>query len=150
VTIAYSLNTRDRHGLLFAMMRTFASDNSRIAFEGNLATTELYGLAGASYEETTILKRNTIAPRLDFVILPLALGRVPAIQKAIQSKVAFSGDRGIVHVQIEANGELVFGAYDNFHEETVLVYGPIEAAVLDDLVATKTLRTYAPVQERRL
>ena len=48
VTNAYSLDTRDRPGLLFAMMRTFASDRSRIAFEGNLATTELYGLEAAS------------------------------------------------------------------------------------------------------
>jgi hypothetical protein len=64
--------------------------------------------------------------------------------------VAFNGDRGIIHVQIEANGQLVFGAYDNFHPETVLVYGPIETAVLDDLVTIRTLRSYAPVLERQL
>ncbi|MGA7312840.1 MAG: hypothetical protein WBX22_02615 [Silvibacterium sp.] len=33
-TNAYSLDTRDRPGLLFAMLRTFASDQSRIADGG--------------------------------------------------------------------------------------------------------------------
>lgn len=146
---AYSLDTRDRPGLLFAMMRTFASDQSRIAFEGNLAATELYGLRGASYEETPILKRATTAPRLDFVVLSLVPARVPEIEKAIRSKIAFGQYRGIIHVQIEANGELAFGVYDNFHPETVLVYGPIETAVLDGLVAARTLRSYAPVSKRR-
>lgn len=132
------------------MMRTFASDNSRIAFEGNLAATELYKIEGASYQETACLKRNTIAPRFDFVVLPLALPHIPAIQKAILSKLPFSGDRGIIHAQIEVNGELVFGAYDNFHPETVMLYRPIERAVLDDLVTTRILRSYTLVQEKQL
>ncbi len=140
---AYSLDTRDRPGLLFAMMRMFAADQSRIAFEGNLATTRLYRLEGAAYEETPTLKRATTAPRLDFVVLPLIPARVTDIEEAIRSRVAFDGYRGIIHVQIEANGELAFRAYDNFHPETVMIYGPIERATLDDLVANKTLRSYA-------
>jgi len=127
------------------MMRTFASEQSRIAFEGNLAATELYRFEGSSYDETEILKRATIAPRLDFVVLPLALARVPQIQKAIESRIAFGGNRGIIHVQIEAGGELVFGAYDNFHRDTVVVKGAIDKAVLDDLVKNRTLKSYAPV-----
>lgn len=145
----YSLDTRDRPGLLFAMMRTFASDQSRIAFEGNLAATELYGLEGASYEETAILKRATTAPRFDFVVLPLVVDRVPEIQKAIRSKIAFSGYRGIAHVQIEADGVLVFGAYDQFHRETVVEIGTIETSVLDALVKARTLRSYAPAPSRQ-
>jgi hypothetical protein len=147
VTDAYSLDTRDRPSLLFAMMRTFASDRARIAFEGNLAATELYTLEGASHDETEVLRRATTAPRLDFVVLPLRVSRVAEIQKAIQSKVAFDGDRGIVHVQIEADGKRVFGAYDNFHRDTVVVNDPIELAVLNDLVKTRTLRSYAPVSK---
>lgn len=105
---------------------------------------ELYRLQGTSYEETPILKRATTAPRLDFVVLPLVPGRVAEIEKAIRSKIAFGEYRGI----IEANGGLAFGAYDNFHPETVLVYGPIETAVLDSLVATGRLRSYGPVSKR--
>jgi hypothetical protein len=148
VTNAYSLDTRDRPALLFGMMRTFSSEQSHIAFEGNLAATELYTLEGASYDETEILKRATIAPRLDFIVLPLVPARVPEIQRAIRSKIAFDGYRGIIHVQIEADGELVFGAYDNFHRETVMVYGTIETSVLDDLVKARTLRSYAPALKR--
>ena len=143
---AYSLDTRDRPGLLFAMMRMFASDHSHIAFEGNLATTELYRLEGAAYEETSVLKRATTAPLLDFVVLPLVPARIPEVEKAIRSKVAFGGYRGIIHVQIEANGKLAFGAYDNFNPDTVTIYGPIEKAALDDLVAKRTLRSYAQRQ----
>ena len=131
------------------MMRTFASDHSRIAFEGSLASTELYGLEGVSYEETEILKRATIEPRLDFVVLPLIAARLVEIQNAIQSKIAFAGNRGIIHVQIEADGELAFGAYDNFHRDSVVLNGTIEPAALDDLVKTRMLRSYAAAPSRR-
>jgi hypothetical protein len=150
VTDAYSLDARDRPALLFSMMRTFASELSHIALEGNLAATELFTLEGASYDETEVLRRATIAPRLDFVVLPLVPTRVPEIQQAIRSKIAFSGYRGIIHAQIEACGELVFGAYDNFHRETVMVYGTIERSLLDGLVKARTLRSYAPVLKRAL
>jgi hypothetical protein len=143
---AYSVETRDRPGLLFAMMRTFASNHGQIAFEGNLAGTELYALEGAAYGETPILKRATTAPCLDFVVLPLTPARVPEIEKAVRSKIAFGGYKGIIHVQIEANGELAFGAYDNFHAETVMIYGQVGKAALDDLVANGTLRSYTQRQ----
>ena len=110
VSDGYLLDTCDRPGLLFAMMRTFASERSHIAFEGNLASTELFRLVGGSHEEMGILKRATIAPQLDFVVLPLSPSRVPEIEKAIRSKVAFAGYRGIIHAQIESDGEIVFGA----------------------------------------
>jgi hypothetical protein len=39
---------------------------------------------------------------MDFLVLPLTPATVPAIEKAIFSKVAFKGYAGIVHVQINA------------------------------------------------
>ena len=147
MTTRYRLDTRDKPALLFAMMRTFASEQSRIAFEGNLANTELFRLNGASHDETGVLRRATTAPALDFLVLPLVPARVPEIVTAIRSKVAFAGYRGIIHVQIESNGEIVFGAYDNFDRESVVVNGPISTNVLDDLVVHRTLRTYSPVSK---
>jgi len=145
VPIRYRLDARDRPNLLFAMMRTFASEQSRIAFEGSLANTELYRLGGGSFDETEVLKRATTAPQIDFVVLPLTPTRVPEIEKAIRSKIAFAGYRGIIHVQIEAEGEIVFGAYDNFGKDCVVVNGTISTDVLDDLVKGRALRSYSPV-----
>jgi len=127
------------------MMRTFASEHSHIAFEGNLASTELFRLVGAAHEETGILKRATIAPQLDFVVLPLIPPRVPEIEKAIRSKVAFAGYRGIVHVQIESDGEIVFGAYDHFGPDCVVVNAIVTTSILDDLVKARVLRGYSAI-----
>jgi hypothetical protein len=143
VALGFALNTRDKPGLLFAMMRTFASDQSRIAFEGNLAGTELFRLLDASHEEIGNLKRATIAPPLDFVVLPLPPSRVPEIEKAIRSKIAFAGYKGIIHVQIERQGEIAFGAFDNFGPETVFVYGALSEEALDDLVGNRILKSYS-------
>lgn len=149
VTTRYRLDTRDKPTLLFAIMNAFASEQSHIAFEGNLASTELFKLEGASYEETAKLKRATTSPKLDFIILPLTATRVPAIEKAIRSKVAFAGNRGIVHVQIETNDEIVFGAYDNFDRESVVVNGAIPTHLLDELVKSRTLRSYTSIFEKQ-
>lgn len=62
---------------------------------------------GAQFEETDLLRRGTLQPQLDFVVLPLTSVSLPAIVKAIDSKVAFSGYAGIVHVQIEKHGRLL-------------------------------------------
>jgi hypothetical protein len=129
------------------MMRAFASEQSRIAFEGNLASTDLFRLVGGSHEDTGILKRATIAPKLDFVVLPLAPSRVPEIEKAIRSKVAFAGYDGIIHVQIESEGEIVFGAHDNFGRDCVVVNAIVKTSILDDLVKARILRGYSPISK---
>lgn len=149
VTTRYRLDTRDKPELLFAMMRRFASEQSRIAFEGNLARTEPFRLEGVSYDETGTLRRATTAPRLDFLVLPLTPVGVSEIEKAIRSKIAFAGDKGIIHVQIESEGEIVFGAYDNFGKESVVVTGSISIDTLDDLGKDRTLRSYVPVSNSR-
>ena len=145
----YTLDTRDKPNLLFAMMRTFASEQSSIAFEGNLASSELFKLEGGSHDEVGVLRRATTAPQLDFLILPLLPTRVAEIEKAIRSKIAFSGYKGVIHVQIAVNDEIVFGAYDNFGRESVVVYGAISPDVLDDLVKVQTLRSYSPSLKAR-
>ena len=67
----FRLHTKHKPELLFAMMRTLAHDDARISFEGRLAHTELVKFAGASLDETKVLKRNTTSPTMDFVVLPL-------------------------------------------------------------------------------
>jgi hypothetical protein len=147
VSTSYSLDTRDKPSLLFSMMRTFASEQSSIAFEGNLASSELFTIEGGSHDEVGVLRRVTTAPQLDFLVLPLLPTRLPETEKAIRSKIAFSGYKGIIHVQIAVKDEIVFGAYDNFGRESVVVNDAISPDVLDDLVKAQTLRSYSPAME---
>ena len=48
----YSLYTRDRHGLLNAMMSALASDTTKISFEGTLSHTDLLRIAGVTHDES--------------------------------------------------------------------------------------------------
>jgi len=141
----YRVDTRNKPRLLFAMMKVFGADGTRIAFEGNLVNTGLFGMDGCSYEETGALKRATTAPRLDFVTLPLTPERGTEIERAIDSKISFSGYDGIIHVQIEIHGEIVFAAYDNFSRDSVMVTGSVPTSVLDELVLARVLRGYTSV-----
>ena len=115
-----------------------------ISFEGQLSQTELVKIAGASFSETQLLKRNTTSPRMDFVILPLTPTSVSAIEEAVISKVAFNGNAGIVHLQIERQGHLAFAAYDQFHEGCVWVSSDVSASALADLVEKQVLYSYEP------
>jgi hypothetical protein len=145
MTSVYRLDPRLRPQLLFAMMKLLAGERSRIAFEGNLSSSGLFRLEGASFEANGMLKRATLAPRLDYVILPLAQARIAEIEKAIHSKIAFDGCKGIIHVQIESEGEIAFAAYDNFSRDCVVVNAMVPTTVLDDLVEARILRGYSPV-----
>ena len=140
----FRLHTKHKPELLFALMRTLAREDARISFEGRLSHTELVKIAGASLNETEVLKRNTTSPRMDFVVLPLTPGTAPEIEKAIVSKVAFKDYAGIVHVQIERQGRLAFLACDHFHEDCVWVSEAVPATFLAELVKNRVLYSYSP------
>jgi hypothetical protein len=139
--VAYCLDTRHRPRLLIAMMRFLAAEDSKISFEGRLSQTELARLDGVTDEETGVLKRATIQPKLDFLVLPLTQQKIAAIEKAIVYKIAF-GQSGIIHVQIERNRKVAFAAYDSFHRETVVAYSAVPIALLQELTEAKVLRNY--------
>lgn len=61
------------------------------------------------------LKRNTLRPKQDFVIVLLEPSTVEKIIPAIGGSVP----KAILHIQIEKNGVLQFGAYDNFYPECI-------------------------------
>ena len=82
----YQLDTRDRPRLLVAMMRALASDESKISFEGELSRTELARIVGVVHEETGVLRKNTLWPKLDFLVLPLTPRSLATIEKAITPK----------------------------------------------------------------
>jgi hypothetical protein len=93
--------------------------NAYISFEGNLQHFNLVKFAGASDNETAILKRNTIWPRQDFVVISLE----PSMGQRILAAISGAVPKRILHIQIEKHGVLQLGAYDNFHPDC-LVWGP--------------------------
>jgi hypothetical protein len=99
---------RDKRRFLIAAMQELAG-TARPSFEGDLSSTAVGHLAGASVDETEILKRNTRWPKQDFVVLPLETDIVEAIIAAVGGTVP----RGILHIQIEKGNRLELGLYDN-------------------------------------
>jgi hypothetical protein len=100
---------RDQRKFLIAAMTELAG-NARLSLEGDLSATRVLNLAGASVDETSILKRNTTWPEQEFVVLPLEADLIQAIIVGIGGTVP----RGILHIQIEKSGQLELGLYDNF------------------------------------
>jgi hypothetical protein len=61
---------RDKRRFLAAALAELAGD-AQVSFEGDLSMTSLSDVPGASNDETQVLKRGTLWPKQDFVVLPL-------------------------------------------------------------------------------
>lgn len=142
----YRLDTRDRPGLLFAMMQALAADDCRISLEGRLSQTGLAQLEGVTNDEDAVLRRATLQPKLDFFVLQLTPKSLPTITKAIASKIAF-GERGIIHVQMVRAEKMAFAAYDGFDRESVVAYSAVSRELLDELTRMRILRSYERVSK---
>jgi hypothetical protein len=133
----YSVTVHKRRELLLAMMKELAGD-AHISFEGNLQGFGILNFPGATFEETNILKRNTIWPRQDFVVVPLEPLHVEVILNAIGG----TPNRKILHIQIEKDGRLEFSAYDNFGLDLAATGGFVRPESLDALIASGVLKSY--------
>jgi hypothetical protein len=134
------IDARDKPGLLIAIMREF-TNQSHISFEGSLRDLAFYGWPNAAYTETAVLRRQTISPKLDFVVVPLTELSVEEIWREL-SKKDHLVHQGIVHVQIEHNGRLAFGGYDNFHRDCTVAYSSVLLGLLENLKARGVVRDY--------
>lgn len=137
-TVGQRWATSNKTRLLEAVMEGLAG-SARISFEGDLRNTRLSRFAGASVGETEALKRNTLSPVQDFVILPLEPEAVPEILKAIGGVVP----RSVLHVQIEKAVRLEFGAYDNFSPDCLFLGPALKHDFVEGLLADGVLRPYA-------
>ena len=118
--------------------------NAHISLEGNLKRCVFGPELRTPSSETDLLKRSTEWPKLDFVVLPLEEGSVDPILKQILQ----AGFHDIIHIQIEKDGRIQFGAYDNFHPECVVIGDMVlPEDVLQELVAKHTLRSFGPVRK---
>lgn len=131
----------DKRRLLLALIEDLARD-ARISFEGDLHGLALFHIPDASDESTPTLRRNTRWPKQDFVIVPLE----PPMGKKIMAAIGGTLPNAIIHIQIEKNGSLQFGAYDNFHPECIYWGSTVKQAVIESLISQGIIRPYT---ERR-
>lgn len=65
----YYLDVKHPVRLVAAVLQR-ACGNAEVSFEGDLSAVSFDGIDGASHRPTLVLKRNTIHPKHDFVVLP--------------------------------------------------------------------------------
>lgn len=135
---------RDKPGLLIAMMRALAGE-AHISLEGDLRRIDLTGIAPIGAAETS-LGRQTFSPTLDFVVLPLTSETQPLIWSRLSVADHLAAD-GIIHTQIEKNGRLAFGAYDNFHRDCVGASDAVPVHLLEKLKESGVIRSFGPAME---
>jgi hypothetical protein len=144
-TTSHLVNVRDKAAFLRRLMIELAS-NAQISLEGDLSGCRFDDGIVVTREETAILKRNTLSPVQDFVVLRLAPETVQTILKQV---TAVGLNRAIIHVQIERNGVLELAAYDNFDGECVMTGPYVSPALLDELKNVKVLREFRETSSRR-
>jgi hypothetical protein len=135
------LDTRDKPGLLWAFLHHFVG-RATVCFEGNLGGLELELIPGAGTAETPILRRQTVRPVLDFVTFPITESSIHTLKRTLARPGLFKDCGPIIHVQIEHDGTLAFGAFDNFHRECVIANPPTPESLLQELKARGTLRDF--------
>ncbi len=126
---------RKKGQLLLALMDELEG-NAHVSFEGDLRSLPLLSYPGASSEPTDALKRNTVWPKQDFVVAPLELSSSKKIYAALGGVVP----KTVLHVQIEKNGVLQFGAYDNFHPQCIYFGSAVASQLLESLVSNDILQ----------
>jgi hypothetical protein len=133
------VDVRQPAPFLRRIMRELAGD-ARLSLEGTFSGASFQGEAIVSREPNDILKRNTTAPVLEFLLLRLQ----PELVDGIFSQISRIGLReDIVHVQIEKGGRLELVAYDNFHPQCVVTGPAVPAEVLAELQAAGVIRGFA-------
>lgn len=110
----------------------------RTSHEGDLHGLRLLSMPGASDEPTEALKRNTLWPKQDFIVLPLE----PAMSEAIISAIGRTVPKAIIHIQIEKGGLIKFGAYDNFHPQCIFIGSAVREEVVEALISNRVIRPY--------
>ena len=89
------------------------------------------------------LNRNTIWPRLDFIVLRLEPETVaPILKQAMSAGIK----RGIRHIQIESNGMKQLGAYDNFDPECVVTGSQVSPGLLEAMKVAGIIRSFKPAK----
>jgi hypothetical protein len=116
----------------------FFAGSAHISFEGIFALDSFATTWGATTESNDILKRNTLAPKTNFLVLPLEQETKEVITRTVLPQIGLR--RNVHHIQIEKDGQLVLGVYDSLQH--CWIAGRIQAADLESLKASGVVRSF--------
>jgi hypothetical protein len=68
--------------------------------------------------------------------------------KSIIAAIGGTVPNAIIHIQIEKDGLLQFGAYDNFHPKCIYFGSAVNEAVIESLVSQGIMRPYTERRSR--
>jgi hypothetical protein len=138
-TVSHWIDVRDKPGFLRRLMSGLAG-GARMSLEGDLSKCLFSDDHVVARDEAGVLKRSTLSPRLDFVIVKLEPDTVAVLFKQL---MAAGVTENIIHVQIERNGALQLGAYDNFHRDCVVTGPEVSAELLREMQVSSVVRSFA-------
>jgi len=132
--------------LFCTLLREFAG-KGEISLEGYIRRGTLSRLPGASTRPTEALRKQVVfaIPWTRFVVIPLSDHNVTVLTRLVTACDDWADI--ILQLQIATAGGLVFGAYDNFHEECVVAYREFPTDLLDRFVADGIIGGYRKVPE---
>src|SRR5262249_32911536 len=136
--VSHWLNVRDKPGLLHRLMREFTG--GLMSLEGDLSKCSFADEMVGGRGEMGLLKRSTLYPRQDFIVLRLDAANIAPIFTEV---IAAGLSRAIIHVQIEHGGVLQLGAYDNFHPDCVVAGPGVSDMLLGELKSKHVLRDFS-------
>jgi len=129
---------RDKGQFLLTLMEEFESD-AHVSFEGDPQSLPLSIYPGVSFQPTEALKRGTLWPKQDFIVVPLELSSSKQIYAALGGAVP----KTVLHIQIEKDGVLQFGAYDHFHPQCIFFGSAVRPELVASLVSRDILQPLA-------
>jgi hypothetical protein len=130
-------DVRDKLAFLQRLMTEFTG--GRMSLEGNLTRCTFPAEVILARDDDAVLRRNTICPRQDFVIVRLDPNAITSIFLRIKSAGL---SRDIIHVQIERDGVLELGAYDSFCPGCVVTGPGVSPTLLAELEESRILRGF--------
>jgi len=138
------LQVRDCQGILWAFYRKYEGI-ALASFEGDLSELRLNELTGCTFDETKSLRRQTLEPQMEFVVVPINPQNVSALKKFLARRDVLGTNGSIIHTQIEAGGEPLFIACDNFHDDCTVASTAVPEEFLLELKEQGILRGYSEV-----
>jgi hypothetical protein len=125
---------------LLASLLELLCGNARLSLEGDLSRVDLTKIPGVSRTPSGSLKRNTISPQQEFIIVPV---EDHAVVRNLRRNFPRIGLKSLIlHILIEKDGELAFAAYDQFYGGKAWVSDRIGKSFLESLQEKGIIKSF--------